>query len=69
MHPTHADLIHDRTALLRTLKARERRLMFDWLVDQAYAIAGSGHRPPAQLAPSRFEHIDIRVTIGPTVTT
>lgn len=62
-------LTQARTALLRALKARERRLTFDWLVDQAYAIADSGHRPPAQLAPSRFEHINIRVTIGPTVTT
>jgi hypothetical protein len=60
-------LAQERATLLRTIKARERRLMFDWLVDQAYAIADYGSRPAAQLAPSRFEYIKVRVTIGPTV--
>lgn len=58
-------LTHERAALLRTFKARERRLCFDWIAEQLFAIADYTKSGPPRPA---MEPIRITVMVGPEIT-
>ncbi len=61
-------LDQERAALLRTLKARERRLYFDWIAEHFFAIADYTklRAPPVPIV---LEPIRLTILVGPTITT